>query len=69
MARLYDPTSGSIFPRRPGHPFRSSGRARRARYGVIPQEPFLFTGTVRDNIRVRERRIRKLLDRAVHLPF
>ena len=49
MARLYDPTTGSIFLE--GRDIRSLPPAERARkIGVIPQEPFLFTGTVRDNI-------------------
>ena len=49
MARLYDPTGGSIFFG--GRDIRSVPPAERARkIGVIPQEPFLFTGTVRDNI-------------------
>ncbi|HWY46051.1 MAG TPA: ABC transporter ATP-binding protein [Bryobacteraceae bacterium] len=49
MARLYDPTAGSIFL--DGRDIRSVPPAERARkIGVIPQEPFLFTGTVRDNI-------------------
>jgi ATP-binding cassette subfamily B protein len=49
MARLYDPTAGSIFL--DGRDLRSVPPAERARkIGVIPQEPFLFSGTVRDNI-------------------
>jgi ATP-binding cassette subfamily B protein len=49
MARLYDPTTGSIFLE--GRDIRSVHPEERARkIGVIPQEPFLFTGTVRDNI-------------------
>jgi len=49
MARLYDPTAGSLFL--DGRDIRSVPPAERARkIGVIPQEPFLFTGTVRDNI-------------------
>ena len=40
MARLYDPATGSIFPRRPGHPVRSSSRAcaqdRRDSAGAVP---------------------------------
>jgi ATP-binding cassette subfamily B protein len=49
MARLYDPGAGSIFL--DGRDIRSVPPAERARkIGVIPQEPFLFTGTVRDNI-------------------
>ena len=49
MARLYDPGEGSVCL--DGRDIRSVPAAERARkIGVIPQEPFLFTGTVRDNI-------------------
>src|ERR1700683_3041902 len=49
MVRLYDPTAGSILL--DGRDIRSLPPTERARkIGVIPQEPFLFTGTVRDNI-------------------
>jgi len=49
MARLYDPTEGSVFLN--GRDIRSVPLAERARkVGYIPQEPFLFTGTVRENI-------------------
>ena len=49
MARLYDSTAGSIFL--DGQDIRSVPPVDRARrIGVIPQDPFLFTGTVRDNI-------------------
>jgi ATP-binding cassette, subfamily B, bacterial len=49
MARLYDPTAGTILL--DGRDIRSLPPDDRARkIGVIPQEPFLFTGTVRDNI-------------------
>ena len=49
MARLYDPTSGVV--RLGGRDIRSVTAAERAeRIGFILQEPFLFTGTVRDNI-------------------
>ena len=49
MARLYDPTEGSVFLN--GCDIRSVPPAERARkVGYIPQEPFLFTGTVRENI-------------------
>ena len=49
MARLYDATAGSIML--DGRDIRSVPAAERARkIGVIPQEPFLFSGTVRDNI-------------------
>lgn len=49
MARLYDSTAGSILF--DGQDIRSVPPAERARkIGVIPQDPFLFTGTVRDNL-------------------
>ena len=49
MARLYDPTEGSVFLN--GKDIRSIAPVERAqKVGVIPQEPFLFTGTVRENI-------------------
>ncbi|HTJ59004.1 MAG TPA: ABC transporter ATP-binding protein [Devosiaceae bacterium] len=49
MARLYDPTVGEV--RLEGRDIRSFTSAERAeKVGFIPQEPFLFTGTVRDNI-------------------
>jgi ATP-binding cassette subfamily B protein len=49
MARLYDATAGSILLN--GRDLRSVSPAERARkIGVIPQEPFLFTGTVGENI-------------------
>jgi ATP-binding cassette subfamily B protein len=49
MARLYDPTSGRV--QLDGRDIRSfSPEERTKRIGFILQEPFLFTGTVRDNI-------------------
>jgi ATP-binding cassette subfamily B protein len=49
MARLYDPTSGSIMLE--GVSIRSFSEADRTqKIGFILQEPFLFTGTVGDNI-------------------
>jgi ATP-binding cassette subfamily B protein len=49
MARLYDPTQGSVFL--DGRDIRSVRPEERSRkVGFIPQEPFLFTGTVRENI-------------------
>jgi ATP-binding cassette subfamily B protein len=49
MARLYDPTEGSVFL--DGKDIRSVAPEERSRkVGFIPQEPFLFSGTVRDNI-------------------
>jgi len=49
IARLYDPTSGSVFL--DGKDIRSYDAQERAqKIGFILQEPFLFTGTVRENI-------------------
>jgi len=49
MARLYDPVEGTVFL--DGRDIRSFTPAERARrIGFILQEPFLFSGTVRDNI-------------------
>lgn len=49
MARLYDPTDGLVLL--DGRDIRSFSPEERAmRIGFILQEPFLFTGTVRDNI-------------------
>lgn len=49
MARLYDPTKGMIML--DGKDIRSyQEKDRTKKIGFILQEPFLFTGTVRDNI-------------------
>jgi ATP-binding cassette subfamily B protein len=49
IARLYDPTSGTILLN--GKDLRSVSDAERAqKIGFILQEPFLFSGSVRDNI-------------------
>lgn len=49
MARLYDPTGGRVLL--DGRDIRSYPPEERAKkIGFILQEPFLFTGTVRDNI-------------------
>ena len=49
IARLYDPTSGVVLL--DGKDIRSYEDGERARkIGFILQEPFLFSGTVRDNI-------------------
>lgn len=49
MARLYDPTQGAVFLN--GRDIRAYEAATRSKkIGFILQEPFLFTGTVRDNI-------------------
>ena len=49
IARLYDPTSGQVLLN--GTDIRSlDASTRAAKIGFILQEPFLFTGTIRDNI-------------------
>jgi len=49
MARLYDPTQGTVLLN--GKDIRSYTAAERTeKIGFILQEPFLFSGTVRDNI-------------------
>ena len=49
IARLYDPTSGTVLLE--GKDIRAySPQERSRKIGFILQEPFLFTGTVRDNI-------------------
>ncbi|MFA5947082.1 MAG: ABC transporter ATP-binding protein [Patescibacteria group bacterium] len=48
-ARLYDPTAGTVFL--DGQDIRSySADERTKRIGFILQDPFLFKGTVRDNV-------------------
>lgn len=49
IARLYDPTHGTVLL--DGKDIRSYGAEERvARIGFILQEPYLFSGTIRDNI-------------------
>ena len=49
IARLYDPTSGTVLL--DGKDIRTySAQERTQKIGFILQEPFLFTGTVRENI-------------------
>ena len=61
MARLYDPTQGRIML--DGQDIRSvQPEARAERIGFILQEPFLFSGTVRDNIRYGSLAIAALSD-------
>jgi ATP-binding cassette subfamily B protein len=48
-ARFYDPTVGAVLI--DGHDLRDlDPTAYRQRLGYVPQEPFLFTGTIRDNV-------------------
>jgi ATP-binding cassette, subfamily B, bacterial len=49
ITRFYDPTSGRV--QIDGHDIKTVTFASlRSQIGVVPQEPFLFAGTVRDNI-------------------
>jgi ATP-binding cassette subfamily B protein len=49
VSRFYDPTEGAILV--DGHDLRNvTERSLRSQLGVVPQEGFLFSGTVRDNI-------------------
>jgi ABC-type multidrug transport system fused ATPase/permease subunit len=49
VARFYDPTGGRVLV--DGHDLRTvSSHSLRSQLGIVPQEGFLFSGTVRDNI-------------------
>ena len=49
ITRFYDPTAGSVCI--DGHDLRTvTLQSLRSQLGVVPQEPFLFGGTIRDNI-------------------
>ena len=49
LARFYDPTGGRIMI--DGHDLRDvTHESLRRQLGIVPQEGFLFSGTVRDNI-------------------
>ncbi len=49
VARFYDPTAGRVLV--DGHDLRDVGlHGYRRRLGYVPQEPFLFSGTIRSNI-------------------
>ena len=49
VARFYDPQEGRVLV--DGHDLRDlSSSALRSQLGIVPQEGFLFSGTVRDNI-------------------
>jgi len=49
VARFYDPTEGAVLV--DGHDLREVRAASlRAQMGIVPQEGFLFSGTVRENI-------------------
>jgi ABC-type multidrug transport system fused ATPase/permease subunit len=49
VARFYDPTGGRVVV--DGHDLRQvSAHSLRSQMGIVPQEGFLFSGTVRENI-------------------
>jgi ATP-binding cassette subfamily B protein len=49
VARFYDPQRGRVLV--DGHDLRElSSHALRSQLGIVPQEGFLFSGTIRDNI-------------------
>jgi ATP-binding cassette subfamily B protein len=49
VARFYDPTSGRVLV--DGHDLREVQQASlRAQMGIVPQEGFLFSGTLRENL-------------------
>jgi ABC-type multidrug transport system fused ATPase/permease subunit len=49
VARFYDPTQGTVAI--DGHDLREvTERSLRSQLGIVPQEGFLFSGTIRDNI-------------------
>jgi ATP-binding cassette subfamily B protein len=50
VTRFYDPTEGSVTI--DGHDLRDvTIESLRKQLGVVPQEPFLFAGTIRDNVK------------------
>ncbi len=49
VARFYDPTHGRVLV--DGHDLRDvTEKSLRSQLGIVPQEGFLFSGTIRDNI-------------------
>jgi ABC-type multidrug transport system fused ATPase/permease subunit len=49
VSRFYDPTEGRVVV--DGHDLRAvAARSLRSQMGIVPQEGFLFSGTVRENI-------------------
>ncbi len=49
VARFYDPTGGAVLV--DGHDLRSvTAHSLRSQMGIVPQEGFLFSGSVRENI-------------------
>lgn len=73
LLRLYDPNSGTILL--DGHDLRTlQPRTIRRKFGIVPQEPFLFQTTVRENVRVAkpdasDEEIIQALQRAAALDF
>jgi ATP-binding cassette subfamily B protein len=64
MARLYDPSGGTVLL--DGKDIRAYTPEERAdKIGFILQEPFLFTGTVRDNILYGNAKLAGLTDEAL----
>ncbi len=64
IARLYDPTKGTVLLR--GKDLRGyENDARTNKIGFILQEPFLFTGTVKDNLIYGNERYRQYSDEAL----
>jgi ATP-binding cassette subfamily B protein len=48
-ARFHDPTGGAVFV--DGHNLKTvTSHSLRSQMGIVPQEPFLFSGTLADNI-------------------
>ena len=48
-ARFHDPTHGAVLA--DGHDLRTvSARSLRSQMGIVPQEPFLFSGSIAENI-------------------
>jgi ATP-binding cassette subfamily B protein len=66
ITRFYDPTAGRVLI--DGHDLRSvTMSSLRRQLGVVPQEPFLFAGTLRDNIAfARPDATEAEVDEAVH---
>ena len=49
VSRFYDPTSGAVLV--DGHDLRTvTAESLRSQMGIVPQEGFLFSGTIRENI-------------------
>ncbi len=66
VARFYDPTSGSVLV--DGHDLRTITMASlRSQMGIVPQEAFLFSGTIADNLSFgHEDAPREKLEEAAH---